>query len=976
MRIAGNSCIGLMGVLLMAGSVIAHNTERVSVSSADEQADNRSLVASISADGRFVAFISAATNLVENDTNGFDDIFVHDRMTGETTRVSVDSFGAQANNASAYPSISADGRLVAFQCWATNLVPDDTNASVDVFVHDRDTGETYRVSVNTSGEQGDDDSDEPSIAADGGFVAFKSAAGNLHISGVGGVFVHDLTTGETTKVSLTNLGGNTFGAQPSISADGRFVAFTSGSENIDPGDPVDDLDIYVRDRVDGTTVWASPGPVEPSDSDCQWPSISADGRYVAYESQADSLVVGGNNVWGIYVFELATGELTQASVSSEGVACNQRSLAASISADGRFVAFRSDATNLDPDDTDNSADIYVRDRIGGHTERVSLNAGNQGAGSDSYGPSISADARFIAFESLATLVPDDTNGDRDIYVRDRGLAGSGATLIGSETTGDLLLTINPGTGVTATIGFLIDNFVGLAHDPVNDVLYGLNAASGANDRIYILDRETATATPLGDPGALGIEFPDSLAFDPARGILYTTDVVSDLLYSVDTTTGVGTPLTTITGLLGQGIDGLAFDPRSDTLFGLSTFVAVKIDTDTGVAVPIANDLQAGGIGVPSGLSFDTDQNALFVVSYEQDAALHRIDPGTGAITLVGPTGGPAARVQGLAFVAGAPANTCPADLDGDGVVGIVDFLNLLAAWGTDPGGPPDLDGDGTVGINDFLTLLANWGPCPVLNDMCRDSIDVIEGVFEFSTIGAVTDGPDNPECEAGGSSQIDADIWFCYTASATGSTTASVCGSGFNTRLAVYNGCGCPPNGAPIACNDDSCGAQSTVTFAVIAGETYLIRIGGVEAAAGVGTLTINCLSFSVPNDSCDFATPIITPFFAMGTTIGALPDVGLPACGPPMTGPSVWYKVTGTGGVFNADTCIFGDTEYDSMMTVYRGDCDGLICVADNDDSCGLQAGLTWQTEAATEYFIVVHGFIGANGTFTMFVVDLGSSR
>jgi len=192
----------------------------------------------------------------------------------------------------------------------------------------------------------------------------------------------------------------------------------------------------------------------------------------------------------------------------------------------------------------------------------------------------------------------------------------------------------------------------------------------------------------------------------------------------------------------------------------------------------------------------------------------------------------------------------------------------------------------------------------------------------------------------------------------------------------VYNGCACPPNGAPIACNDDSCGAQSAVTFAVIAGQTYLIRIGGVDAAAGVGTLTITCQSFSVPNDACDFATPIITPFFVEGTTVGALPDIGLPACGPQMTGPSVWYKVTGTGGVFNADTCLFGDTMYDSMLTVYQGDCDNLVCVANNDDSCGLQAGLTWQTEAATEYLIVVHGFIGANGTFTMFVVDLGSSR
>ena len=973
MRIAGSVRAELLVLLFLAGSAMAHNTERVSVSSAGEQGNNFSRAASISADGRFVAFVSAANNLVGQDTNGFEDIFVHDRLTDETTRVNVDSSGAEANNFSEHPSISGDGRLVAFHSWATNLVPGDTNLVVDVFVHDRETGETIRVSVSSSGEQGDDDSNEPSISDDGGFVAFTSAAGNFHISGVGGVFVHDLATGETTKVSLTNLGGNTFGSQPSISADGRFVAFASSAENIDFGDPDNDLDIYVRDRVDGTTVWASPGPVEAGNSDSQRPSISADGRYVAFESEADSLVVGGNFTCDVFVFDLQTDELIQVSVSSEGAPGDLRSLTASISADGRYVAFVSDATNFDPDDTNNDLDIYVHDRVGGQTERVSLNESGQSSFNDSFGPSSSGDARFIAFGSLGTLVAGDTNGVQDIYVRDRGLRGSGATLIGSESTGDLLLTINPDTAVPAPIGFLPDFFDGLAYDPVNDVLYGVNSVGGANDQIFILDRQTAEATPLGDPGALGIEFPGPLAFDPTRGILYIIDNLTDDLYSVDTTTGIGTLLTTITGLFGENFGGLAFDPRSDTLFGLSNAV-VKIDPATGGTVPIVTDLQS--IGAVGGLSFDTDRNALFATSWEQDATLHRIDPGTGEITLVGLTGGPAARVQGLAFVADQPANPCPADLDGDGAIGIVDLLALLGAWGTSPGGPPDLDGDGTVGITDFLAMLGTWGPCPVLNDMCRNSIDVTEGVFEFTTIGAVTDGPDNPECDAGGSSQIDADIWFCYTASATGSATAGLCGSGFNTKLAVYNGCACPPNGAPVACNDDSCGTQSVVTFAVTAGERYMLRVGGVDGATGDGMLSISMQSFAIPNDVCTFATPIFTPFFVEGTTIGALPDVGLPACGPPMTGPSVWYRVTGSGTMFNADTCIFGDTEYDSMITVYRGDCTDLVCVVGNDDSCGLQAGVVWQTEPDTDYFIVVHGFIGASGSFTMFVVDLGTSH
>ena len=195
MRIAGSVRAELLVLLFLAGSAMAHNTERVSVSSAGEQGNNFSRAASISADGRFVAFVSAANNLVGQDTNGFEDIFVHDRLTDETTRVNVDSSGAEANNFSEHPSISGDGRLVAFHSWATNLVPGDTNLVVDVFVHDRETGETIRVSVSSSGEQGDDDSNEPSISDDGGFVAFTSAAGNFHISGVGGVFVHDMATG-------------------------------------------------------------------------------------------------------------------------------------------------------------------------------------------------------------------------------------------------------------------------------------------------------------------------------------------------------------------------------------------------------------------------------------------------------------------------------------------------------------------------------------------------------------------------------------------------------------------------------------------------------------------------------------------------------------------------------------------------------------------------------------------------------------
>src|SRR5690606_11863360 len=138
------------------------------------QADRNSLVPSISADGRFVAFQSVATNLVPGDTNGNNDVFVHDRQTGVTQRVSVASDGAQGNGISTTASISADGRFVAFQSAASNLVPGDTNGATDVFVHDRQTGVTERVSVASDGAQGNANTSEASLSADGRYVAFQS----------------------------------------------------------------------------------------------------------------------------------------------------------------------------------------------------------------------------------------------------------------------------------------------------------------------------------------------------------------------------------------------------------------------------------------------------------------------------------------------------------------------------------------------------------------------------------------------------------------------------------------------------------------------------------------------------------------------------------------------------------------------------------------------------------------------------------
>src|SRR5205814_1263965 len=194
-----------------------------------------------SADGRFVAFAAWARNLAPGDTNGFGDVFVHDRGTGVTERLSVDGAGTEANDTIHQPAISADGRFVAFVSAATNLVPGDTNGLSDVFVHDRRTRRTERVSVDSAGTQADGASASPALSADGRFVAFSSSATNLvpgDTNGQADVFVHDRRTGTTERVSVDSAGtgANGWSERPSISADGRFVAFCSYATNLVPRD--------------------------------------------------------------------------------------------------------------------------------------------------------------------------------------------------------------------------------------------------------------------------------------------------------------------------------------------------------------------------------------------------------------------------------------------------------------------------------------------------------------------------------------------------------------------------------------------------------------------------------------------------------------------------------------------------------------------------------------------------------------------
>jgi Tol biopolymer transport system component len=438
------AAFALISTLLLTGVCLGQTTERVSVDSSGAQGNSGSVGDSISADGRYVAFWTDADNLVPGDSNVIHDIFVHDRETGVTERVSVSSSGVQGNNWSAVPSISADGRYVAFESWANNLVPGDTNTYGDVFVHDRQTGVTERVSVDSSGAAGNDRSWFASISTDGRYVAFESSASNLvpgDTNGAPDVFVHDRQTGVTERVSVDSSGlqGNGQSVIPSISADGRHVAFTSYANNLVPGDTNSERDVFVHDRQTDKTDRISVSSIGAEGNG--WSdeaSVSADGRFVAFSSLADNLVPGDTNGQrDIFVIDRQTGETKRASVSSSGVQGNHTSFAASISADGRHVAFGSAANNLVPGDANTFSDAFVHDRQTGVTERVSVSSsGVEGKNGGAASASISADGRHVAHTSwMDNLVPGDTNFWPDVFVHDRwdGLGANSIYLTGPAT---------------------------------------------------------------------------------------------------------------------------------------------------------------------------------------------------------------------------------------------------------------------------------------------------------------------------------------------------------------------------------------------------------------------------------------------------------------------------------------------------------------------------------------------------------------
>lgn len=415
--------------------------ELVSVSASGAQGNWGSSYSSISADGRYVAFMSAASNLLGGDTNGLLDIFVKDMISGVVRRVSVDSSGNQSNGHSYEPSISADGKRVAFISEATNLVT--VSYPLNVFVHDLTTNQTHLVSKSSAGVPGNNHSTTARISGNGNRIAFVSAATNL-VSGDTNAkedaFVHDLTTGQTLRVSVSSSGAQANGetANAILDFSGNRIAFVSDASNLAIDLNGNQWDVFVRDLTLGTTWIASTGEFGQQGWPATSMAISANGRFVGFSSRNAYTSNDEFDTGSMFVRDLQEG-ITR--LISGDLMANEPvfdSYNGSLSNDGRYAAFMSYANNLVVDDNnanqDKHADIFVMDRQSRKVSRASVSNGGGEVWGKHENPSISGNGARIAFDSTATgFGATDLNGAWDIYLRDQVAAST--TLISRNSSG-------------------------------------------------------------------------------------------------------------------------------------------------------------------------------------------------------------------------------------------------------------------------------------------------------------------------------------------------------------------------------------------------------------------------------------------------------------------------------------------------------------------------------------------------------------
>ncbi len=420
------SLVTLAAASALAGAVFAQVTTLDSRASTGFQGNAISDLGSLSAGGHFVAYQSLASTLAPGDNNAVTDCYLTNRTNGQTALVSRSTAGTVGNSSSWNPSVSADGRRVAFDSYATNLVGFDPNGARDVFLRDIVSGSTACVSVNPSGQPGSGYSMlyfARSLSADGQTVVFESEAADLVTGDVGGVrdvFARDLQRATTVRVSQTpaGVGGNAISSSACISAGGRWVAFVSSSSNLAPGASGTISNVYRHDLQTGANLLVSRAP-----SGIEWPtgsyfpSISSDGRYVVFVSACPSIVAGDTNgTEDVFVFDCSTLQTSVASRTPAGMPGNGRSTVPAISADGNYVSFESLSSNLVPG-YGGWWSCFLWDRSTSTMRFMNLGPSGPSSGG-AYYPSLSQSGSFVSFHSAdSSLVPGDANGDHDVFTR-------------------------------------------------------------------------------------------------------------------------------------------------------------------------------------------------------------------------------------------------------------------------------------------------------------------------------------------------------------------------------------------------------------------------------------------------------------------------------------------------------------------------------------------------------------------------------
>ena len=465
------------------GSIISHHTAT----------ERRAL----SSDGRYFVFATNNDGVLPEDQNGFQDVYLRDRWTGQLELISVGVGGAPADSYSLWTSISADGRYVAFSSRASNLVANDTNNELDVFLRDRQLGTTELISVSTQGVQSNHQSQSPSVSADGQRVAFTSFANNLVAGDTEGhvdVFVRDRAAGTTFRVSVHDNGtaANWNSHDAMLSEDGGSVLFHTSAGNLSPDDHNNEVDAFVHTIATGLTEivgFAQNGLL--GNHPTAHSSFSADGRYVAFATR--SMLVPGdtNGTYDIFVRDMRLGLTTRVSADSSGVLGNGESLSPEISPDGGYVAFSSRSTNLGGSTT-TSRDVYLHDRTSGETTWVGQTATGEQPGGAVIPRQLGLDAQFIAMIAFTGNMLPGPSPFGSTYVREiDGCVPSLVSYCVSSSTSipgcSAALTANGAPSLTQPTGFTIST-----SEVPGGALFGVGYFS----------LNGASANPLGTQGGL------------------------------------------------------------------------------------------------------------------------------------------------------------------------------------------------------------------------------------------------------------------------------------------------------------------------------------------------------------------------------------------------------------------------------------------------------------------------------------------